>query len=182
MREFLAVDIDPKHLNKIAEIQRGLSDADAPVKFVERENLHLTLKFFGEISDTKNKEIISIVQEKLKKYQPFPLHIKRMGVFPNLGYIRVVWLGIEEPNNFSVIQKDLDHDFINMGFKKERSYTPHLTIGRVKGAHNKEALVAKIKELEEVDIGKMTIDRVVLKKSELTPAGPIYTNQKEFQL
>jgi RNA 2',3'-cyclic 3'-phosphodiesterase len=182
MREFLAVDIDPKHLNKIAEIQRGLSDADAPVKFVERENLHLTLKFFGEISDTKNKEIISIVQEKLKKYQPFPLHIKRMGVFPNLGYIRVVWLGIEEPNNFSVMQKDGDHDFINMGFKKERSYTPHLTIGRVKGAHNKEALVAKIKELEEVDIGKMTIDRVVLKKSELTPAGPIYTNQKEFQL
>jgi len=182
MREFLAVDIDPKHLNKIAEIQRELSDTDAPVKFVERENLHLTLKFFGEISAIKNKGITSIVQEKLKEYKPFPLHIKGMGVFPNLGYIRVVWLGIEEPNNFSVIQKDLDLDFINMGFKKERSYTPHLTIGRVKGAHNKEALVAKIMELEEVDIGEMTVDSVVLKKSELTPAGPIYANLEEFWL
>jgi RNA 2',3'-cyclic 3'-phosphodiesterase len=182
MREFLAVDIDPKHTYKIAEIQRGLSDTDAPVKFVERENLHLTLKFFGEITDTKSKEITSNVQKKLKEYQPFLIHIKKMGVFPNLGYIRVVWLGIEEPNNFSVIQKDLDRDFINMGFKKERSYTPHLTIGRVKGAHNKEALVAKIKELEEVNIGKMTVDRVVLKKSELTPAGPMYTNLQEFWL
>ena len=182
MREFLAVDIDHKHLNKIAGIQRRLSDADAPVKFVERENLHLTLKFFGEISADKNKEIIRIVQEKLKKIKPFPLHIRGMGVFPNLGYIRVVWLGIEEPNNFSVIQKDLDQDFINMGFKKERNYTAHLTIGRVKGAHNKEALVAKIKELEEIDIGEMNVDRVVLKKSELTPAGPIYTILHEFWL
>jgi len=182
MREFLAVDIDPKLLNRIAEIQRWLSDADAPVKFVERENLHLTLKFFGEISANKNKEIINIVQEKLKKYQPFPIHIRRMGVFPNFGYIRVVWLGIEEPNNFSVIQKELDRHFINMGFKKERSYTAHLTIGRVKGGQNKEALVGKIKELEEMDIGEMIVDRVVLKKSELTPAGPIYSNIHEFLL
>lgn len=182
MRAFLAVDLDEKLVDKIVEVQGQLEKAEAPVKFVEQENLHFTFKFFGDISKEKRDEIIGLVNEKLEKYEPFELSIKKTGVFPHLGYMRVIWLGVEDPDMFSKIQEDLDEDFVGMGFKKERSYIPHLTIGRVKGSKNKEALVSTIRELEDVEIGKMLVKKVTLKKSELTPAGPIYTDVKEFKL
>ena len=80
------------------------------------------------------------------------------------------------------MQMDLDLEFIKLGFKKEKSYIPHLTIARVKGAKNKEALISLIKEMENVDIGDMMVNKLVLKKSELTPVGPIYPDLIEFKL
>ena len=69
-----------------------------------------------------------------------------------------------------------------MGFRKERSYIPHLTIGRVKGPRKREVLISKIRELEMVDIGPLPVEKLVLKKSDLTPVGPIYTDLQEFPL
>lgn len=180
MRAFLAVEVDRTLLDKISEIQKDIKETDAPIKFVEPENLHFTFKFFGEITESQMENIINITERKLDDYQSFPLTMKGTGVFPHLGYVRVIWLGVVNPEAFSYIQKGLDQEYAKMGFKKERSYTPHLTIGRVKGSHNKDALVSKIKELQEVDIGKMTVEKLILKKSELTPVGPIYTDIKEF--
>ena len=76
----------------------------------------------------------------------------------------------------------LDQEFVKIGFEKERNYVPHLTIGRLKGSGNKDALVKKIEELNDIAVGKTTIDRLILKKSELTPDGPIYTDLKIFNL
>ncbi|MBI5680919.1 MAG: RNA 2',3'-cyclic phosphodiesterase [Methanobacterium sp.] len=182
MRVFLAVEIDEKLLGKIAAVQKQFSESEAPVKYVETENLHYTLKFFGEIDKKKAKDIIKVVENKIQDYKPFEVNIKKSGAFPSEKYIRVLWLGMEDIEQFSTLQKDLDTEFINMGFKKERSYIPHLTIGRVKGAGNKEELLSKLKELEDVEIGEMVINKLVLKKSDLTPLGPIYTTLKEFDL
>ena len=99
-----------------------------------------------------------------------------------MGYIKVIWLGVEHPGAFSKVQRELDGEFAKMGFKKERSYIPHLTIGRVKGIQNKDALISAVEELENVEIGTMNIDRLTLKKSELTPVGPIYTDIHEIFL
>jgi 2'-5' RNA ligase len=182
MRAFLAVDLNESLQNKVLEVQKQLTKADAPVKFVERENLHFTCKFLGDISDDKADKIAETIREKIQNYPPFEILIKGAGVFPHLGYIRVIWLGLEDAKIFSDMLMDFDEEFIKMGFRKERSYIPHLTIGRVKGAQNKEALVSIIKELEDVEIGAMKVERVVLKKSELTPVGPIYTTVEEFEL
>jgi RNA 2',3'-cyclic 3'-phosphodiesterase len=182
MRAFLAVDVDEKLVNKISEVQRKLEDANAQLKFVEPENLHFTFKFFGDISLERSGEIIEAVQKKIENYNPFRINIRGMGVFPHMGYIRVIWLGVEQVEAFSMMLKDFDQEFIKMGFKKEKSYDPHLTIVRVKGAQNKEALTALINELEKVEIGEMMVEKLVLKESELTPVGPIYTNLKEFKL
>jgi len=182
MRAFLAVDLDEILKNKVSEIQKQLMNTNAQVKFVEDENLHFTCKFFGEISDDKADEIKKAVADKINKYEPFDIHIKGLGVFPHLGYIRVIWLGLDDTKTFSEMLQDFDEDFIKMGFKKERSYIPHLTIGRVKGSQNKEALISAIKEMEEVEIGKMKVNKITLKKSELTPKGPIYTTVEEFEL
>ncbi|MEN4017653.1 MAG: RNA 2',3'-cyclic phosphodiesterase [Methanobacterium sp.] len=182
MRVFLAVEIDEKLLDKIADVQKRFAECEAPVKYVERENLHCTLKFFGEIDDNKLNDIIEVIENKIENHEPFKISIKKTGVFPNERYIRVLWLGMDNAEPFSNLQKDLDVDFVKMGFKKERSYVPHLTIGRVKGAKEKAGLLSKLKDLGDVEIGEMDISKIVLKKSELTPAGPIYTTIKEFDL
>ena len=180
MRAFIAVDVDSRLSYKIQDIQRDLKKTRAPLKMVEPENLHFTFKFFGEVSSSQADQIISVTQQKLENYQSFPLHIKGTGVFPKMEYMRVIWLGIENPQRFSEMQKDLDQEFAKMGFKKERSYIPHLTIARVKGPQNKEILAEKIQKLESIEIGEMTVEKLVLKKSELTPVGPIYTDVKNF--
>jgi 2'-5' RNA ligase len=182
MRAFMAVEVDTELVDKISEIQKNLAEANAQVKFVEPENMHFTFKFLGDISPEKAESIINMAEEKTKDYSPFDIKIKGTGVFPNMGYIRVIWLGVEEPGAFSKMQEDFDQDFVKMGFKKERSYIPHLTIGRVKGVQNKELLVTIVKELQNIEVGTMNVDKLVLKESELTPVGPIYTDLKEIPL
>jgi RNA 2',3'-cyclic 3'-phosphodiesterase len=182
MRAFLAVEVDPHLIYKIKDVQKKLGEANAMVKFVETENLHFTFKFLGDITPEKSETIIEMVEEQVKKYSPFKITIKGTGVFPNMGYIRVLWLGVEHPGAFSKVQREMDEEFAKMGFKKERSYIPHLTIGRVKGTQNKDALVSAVEELENVEIGTMNIDRLTLKKSELTPVGPMYTDLQQIFL
>ena len=182
MRAFLAADIDEELKEKIADVQKQLKEADAPVKFVEPHNLHFTFKFFGEIDEEKAEQIVRAVETKVQNYAPFEISIKGVGVFPNTRYIRVVWLGVEDSEPFSKLQMDMDEDFKKMGFKKERSYVPHLTMGRVRGAKNKDALLSKIDELKEVEIGKMRIEKLVLKESVLKRDGPVYTTVNEFDL
>ena len=157
-------------------------ECEAPVKYVETENLHCTLKFFGEVDDNKLNEIIEVIENKIKNHEPFKINIRKTGVFPNEKYVRVLWIGMEDVEPFTNLQKDLDKDFVELGFKKERSYKPHLTVGRVRGAKNKEELLAKLKDLGDVEIGEMDIRKIVLKKSQLTRKGPIYTTLKEFDL
>lgn len=182
MRAFMAVDLDSNLSSKIQEVQREIKKTHAPLKMVEPENLHFTFKFFGDISSSQAQQIISATEEKLDNYHSFPLHVKGTGVFPNIEYMRVVWLGIEDPQIFSKLQMDIDQEFVKMGFKKERSYIPHLTIARVKGPKNKELLADTIKKLQDIEIGNMTVEKLVLKKSELTPVGPIYTDVHEFYI
>ncbi|MDD3985971.1 MAG: RNA 2',3'-cyclic phosphodiesterase [Methanobacterium sp.] len=182
MRAFMAVEINTKLVDTIIEIQKVLAEANAQIKFVEPENLHFTFKFLGEITKQKTDTILNMVEYKAENYTPFNIKIKGVGAFPNPDYIKVLWLGIENPAIFSKIQEDFDQEFVKMGFKKERSYIPHLTIGRVKGVQNKELLTNIVKELEDIDIGSMKIDRIILKESELTPAGPTYTDIKEIYL
>lgn len=182
IRAFLAVDIDKTLIDKIVEVQETINSVKAPVKFVEPENLHFTLKFFGDVNEEKLGEINRIINENIGKFSPFELLINGMGVFPSLRYIRVLWLGTQDYNSFSEMQKEFDHEFAKLGFEKERSYIPHLTIGRLKGSENKEALVKKIEELSGIDVGKTMVNSLILKKSELTPDGPIYTDLEVFKL
>lgn len=182
VRAFLAVDADDELRERVCEIQDILRGADAQIKFVEPENLHFTLKFFGDVGEGKLRRIRGMVEETLKGYEPFDLHVMGAGVFPSPRYIRVVWLGVENPGVFSELQRNLDMEFARLGFRKEREYVPHLTIGRVKGPRNREKLAALIGELENVDAGALRIDRVSLKRSELTPEGPVYSDLEVFRL
>ena len=88
---------------KYIEVQKRIMDANAQLKFVEPENLHFTLKFLGEISDTKAEDLTVMIENKIRNYKPFKLSIKGTGFFPNPDYIRVIWLGVEDPETILTI-------------------------------------------------------------------------------
>ena len=147
----MAVEVNTKLVDTIMEVQKVLAEANAQIKFVDPENLHFTFKFLGDITPQKAETILNMVESKAENYKPFDIKIKGIGAFPNLGYIKVLWLGVEEPDSIQG-RKRLDQEFVKMGFNKERSYIPHLTIGRVKGVQNKELLSNIVKELDDIDI------------------------------
>ncbi len=173
MRAFLGIPISEEIKPKILEIQRKFSKFD--IKFVEPENLHFNIKFFKEIKDEEVKKLKQILEEISEKFEPFEIVIKGLGVFPNKNYIRVIWLGVKDGYDIITSLAETIQDSIEvLGFLKEEKFIPHLTLGRVKTGRNKNELRILIEELEDIEIGKMKVDAIVLFKSKLTPKGPIY--------
>ncbi len=180
MRSFIAIEMQAEG---IKEIQNQLRRANADIKFVEFQNLHFTLKFLGEIREEVVDDIHKIMEESFKGIRRFNVNLKGVGVFPDVRKIRVVWVGIDENKELLIdMQERLEENISKLGFRRDKRFTPHLTIGRVKSAKNKEKLVEMIEAMNGIEIDKISIDRVLLKKSVLTPKGPIYTLLKEVVL
>lgn len=184
MRTFLAIEIEPYIKNKIEESQEIIADSESSnIKFVEVENIHLTLKFFGEIDDDKLEQITDIIDKSIKNKEAYPLKVVNIGAFPNIYNPRVIWTGIKDKNDTTTkLIEELDKKFNKIGFKKEKNYVPHITIGRVKNISDKEKLSQCLKKISKKYHGKMVVKRICLKSSTLTPNGPIYENIKEFEL
>ena len=182
IRSFLAIELDEELVPKISDVQKEFKKTNANIKYVSSQNMHFTLKFFGNIDLGMVEDISSAVEKVIKNYSSFDLNIKNCGCFPNKKVIKVLWLGLEEGFPIKDLQKDLDKEFRKLGFKKERNFISHLTIGRVKSPKNKKEIREAIEKLEEIEIGQMTVSRICLKKSTLTPQGPIYEDIKVFEL
>ena len=144
--------------------------------------MHFTLKFFGNIDEEMIEDISLSVEKVIMNYSSFDLSIKNCGCFPNKNVIKVLWLGLDEGSPIKSLQKDLDREFKKLGFKKEKNFISHLTIGRVKSPKNEKEIRKTIEKLENIEIGQMTVSRICLKKSTLTPQGPIYEDIKVFEL
>ncbi|OGI12518.1 2'-5' RNA ligase [Candidatus Micrarchaeota archaeon RBG_16_36_9] len=173
MRAFLGISISEDLKNKILNIQKKFSAFD--IKFVEPENLHFNLKFFREIENENIEKLRRVVEEIVKKYQPFDIEIRGLGVFPNKSYIRVVWIGVKEGyNNLMSLVEEIQNSIEDLGFVKEEKFVPHLTLGRVRTARNEEELKKLVEELQDVEIGSMKIDSIKLFQSKLSPKGPVY--------
>ena len=180
IRCFVAVECGGDELTaKFTEVRRILEATRADIKFVEPENVHLTLKFLGEIEPSLVEQASQVVKEA--SFQPFSARLEGVGVFPNLRRPRVVWAGISEGVSQLVeVWKDVDTKLSGLGFERERrGFSPHITIGRVRSGRNRERLVEELSTLSDYVFGGLQVDRVVLKKSVLTPRGPIYTTLAE---
>ncbi|HUT81473.1 MAG TPA: RNA 2',3'-cyclic phosphodiesterase [Candidatus Bathyarchaeia archaeon] len=176
IRAFFAVELEQKELiNQIIKVQKELDLPDTAIKFVAPENLHLTMKFLGDI----NENIIPELQKAAEKisFKTFDLEISGMGCLPSYSYINAIYIGITKGfDELKEVAQKIDSLSSKFNFKKEdRPFKAHLTIGRLKKTGNKNLLVEKIKALEKKDFGTIKIDKFVLKKSDLTPTGPIYT-------
>ncbi len=172
MRTFIACDMHHEGINDVME---EIRKCGADIKFVEPRNTHITLRFLGEIDE----EMAAKVGEALKRIDsrlfPFEARLRRVGVFPNPRYMKVVWIGLECPE-LGTLKKELDEALKGLGFKGDRDFKPHLTIGRVRSAKNKERLLGVLERLKDIEIGVVTVDSVRLKMSRLTPNGPVYTD------
>ncbi|WP_296807515.1 RNA 2',3'-cyclic phosphodiesterase [uncultured Methanobrevibacter sp.] len=182
IRAFLAIDLDDDLKPKINKIIREFKQIDANIKYVDLQNLHFTLKFFGDI-DTEGIDVLAErIENVVKDFDSFNIKIKGCGAFPNKNRIKVIWVGLDEDHILKELHDKLDKEFNSLGFDLDNKFSSHLTIGRMRSAKGKDKVKNTIESFDNVDIGSMEVNSIVLKKSTLTPSGPIYEDLIEFKL
>lgn len=175
-RLFVAVHLPPNLVSGVTRVQEELRRSRADVKWVEEENLHLTLKFLGEVPVGR----VGAAREALAAVggvAPFRIGLRGVGAFPGRGNPRVVWAGLSEgAAEFVRLAAAVDRELVRRGFPPEkRPASPHLTIGRVRGPSNAEALRRAMEGVGSVDLGSFRCEETRLYRSVLGPGGPAYT-------
>jgi RNA 2',3'-cyclic 3'-phosphodiesterase len=174
MRLFIALDLD-EHKNYFNNIQNELKNIEGKLSYPK--SYHITLKFIGEFDDNK----ADIIKDILKniEFKKFKIILRKLGVYPNEKYIKVVWLGAKPEEHINKLKQDIDKRLEQLNFKPQKSFKVHITIARVKNIKDKQALLDKINELK-LEEKEITINNFKLIKSELTPSGPIYEEVAVF--
>jgi 2'-5' RNA ligase len=176
IRAFVAVDMDEASVvSKLVEAQRALRDLGADLKLVETENIHATVRFLGEVPAAT----IELVKEQMNevKFSAFDMEFLGLGAFPNLRRINVVWVGMRNGSEeISHIFQQLEPRFRKIGFEPDnRGFSPHVTIARAKTGRMKDELAKLVDEMRDTPFGVVHVEEVRLKKSILTPKGPLYS-------
>jgi len=182
IRSFIAVDLDDVGIKqKIVTAQKDLQQTGADLKLVEPEIMHLTLRFLGEIPEPTVQNVKNILDEV--RFQSFETRFSGLGAFPNLNRINVVWVGIVHGDDeLRSIFEQVEPKLRQIGMTPDnKGFSPHLTIARVRSGRNKTALGDTVSKMKDLNFGNMPVTSVRLKKSTLTPKGPIYTTMHEVK-
>jgi len=171
MRTFVAIEVSSKDvLNSIHKIRAGLNFKAKPV---ELHNMHFTVQFLGEVSE----EMIRKISDTLSgiEFSAFSISFASIGVFPNTNSPRVIWIGTNDGvNELEKLAETIRTKLSHLGFSPDKKFKPHDTIFRIK---NKiEGMSSKLEKFSSCYFGKQIVSEIKLKKSELTPNGPIYTD------
>jgi len=182
-RCFISIDIDdPVVKKRLIDIQQTIQHTGADIKNVEEENIHITLRFLGEIPPETTEKVTQII--KNIRFIPFKIIFQGVGVFPNLNRPNVVWTGVSgEMQELMAAFSEMEKGLKNLGFEPERrGFQPHLTLCRVRSGKNRSQLTEAIRQLENTEVGEMTVEHIRLKKSVLTRTGPIYSTIAESSI
>jgi 2'-5' RNA ligase len=184
IRSFLAIELPKPILRKIEEIQGDLRSAHADVRWMSPEKIHLTLKFFGNIEESRIDSIFKLIEEPVRSTPPFSLKVRGVGAFPSMKSPRVIWLGlVNGSESLTSLQKQIETQLEKIGFQPEdRPFHPHLTLGRMKSSRGKDELGGRMEKHREEEFGDFQVERLILFKSDLKPSGPIYTALREMKL
>ena len=182
IRSFLAIEIGEHVRSGIRTTQEDWKASRADVKWVPPENVHLTLKFFGQITQGQVDEIARRLDEVVKDQDPFLVSVNGAGMFPNMRRPRVVWLGIgAELVPLSALHRTVEETLEAIGFDREsRAFRPHLTLGRVRSGRGIDDLARRVRESLGLSLGSFTVDHLTLFRSDLGPTGARYTAQRTF--
>lgn len=172
MRCFVAVDMSTP---SVVACLKSLKTLSAPLRVVAPGNLHVTLKFFGEINENRVPDITGAMDRALEGFKPFEASLKGLGVFPSMKYMRVLWVGIRD-REMVEMQRRLDSELQKAGFPREKKFHPHITIARIKSRSGLDKVKEFLRQHADEEYGTVVVDRVELKKSVLTPKGPIYSD------
>ncbi|MFH1370118.1 MAG: RNA 2',3'-cyclic phosphodiesterase [Planctomycetota bacterium] len=195
MRCFIAIDIDKKIRDSIADLQKQLKAKvdikKGDVKWVEPDNIHITMKFLGEIKDEQVVKVCEISKQVAEAYKNFTLDIETVGSFPHLGSLtgggrsaKVVWVGVGKgAEELLALQQYLEDQLLQAGYPKEnREFAAHLTLCRVRNHKAGVKLAEACKTFKDYKLGSISADAVCVYQSQLTPAGPIYTLLASYKL
>ncbi len=177
MRTFIAIDLTKPIRECCLSLQDTLARGGAEVKWVDEHNLHLTLLFLGEVDDRELPALCQVVADCCAQQDSFALSIESVGCFPNPRRPRVVWVGVGEGRaEVSALHDALEPPLLELGCyrREERTYTPHVTLGRVTGDRSTEALATALARQSKWHGGTTQVQEVRVLSSQLTPKGPIY--------
>ena len=181
-RAFIAIEIDDTSQKSLLKIQDELKDHHLEASWVKTANIHLTLRFLGEISN----ELVGKVSESLSQITPrypvFEFEMSQVGAFPTTQSPRVVWVGCQDENNILTrIYQDIETNLTNLGIvPDDHKFSAHLTIGRIKSRKNTEQLKGFFDKNKDIRFGTQKVNVLTLFQSTLTPAGPIYNPLGKF--
>lgn len=185
LRLFWAVNLPLDTKSKLADLQAYLHSTPANVKWVEQQNLHLTLKFLGAVDDRRVSEINSTVGAAITGIGSFELNFSGLGFFPNPRRPRVFWAGVQgDMDKFRLLHQRVEESMAVLGWSlNSQSFTPHLTLGRLRTPLGSDGLVSKVSEIGSVwGAGGITVSTIELMKSVLTSRGPVYQVLNSIEL
>jgi 2'-5' RNA ligase len=177
-RTFIGIDIGDAIRGSAAALQKELAKGGAEVKWASPESMHVTLLFLGEVDDRELHSVCRAVKEAAAGEPPFALRVAGVGAFPTARRPKVLWAGITDgAEPLQRLNAALEEEMLELGCyrKEERGYTPHLTLGRVKGDADSFALASEIPKRLAWNGGSATVDEVLVYSSETDRDGPVYT-------
>ena len=177
LRTFVAVEINAAVRQRAEELIEQLRSAGADVKWVAAHNLHLTLKFLGDVATQESPRVCDAVARGAAEVEPFELEVRGAGAFPNTRRPRTLWLGVGSGEQQMVALHDkVERPLEKLGFRPEhRRHQPHLTIGRIRrGGPGVTELGQLLQQHADYAAGRVKVSQVVVFSSQLGPGGPTY--------
>jgi RNA 2',3'-cyclic 3'-phosphodiesterase len=191
IRTFVALNLPVAAINKVAELQKSIvkqaEQDEVRVGWVPPANMHLTLKFIGEIAEENVPAVRDLLSARLAERPAISLSLAGVGVFPDFDTPRVIWVGVRaEDEAVRQLASDVDSWLAELGYAEEkRSFHPHLTLGRIKqldGAAVPQSFIEALKEKEELSLDAYVADEVVFYRSQLQRSGAEYLPLERVRL
>lgn len=180
MRAFIAIELDPSWQDLISHIQKNIHTKSV-VRWVNPTQIHLTLKFIKDLYENLLPELETKLQALASILPNFDLKIDKLGAFPSVRKPEIIWLGLEENLPLTQLYQKIEENLSGLGIEREtRTLRAHITIGRVKGASNKN--LVNFLEMYQPQALSQRASGITLFESRLTPQGPIHTVLKHFNL
>jgi len=182
IRAFIAIELSSEIHHRLDQVSKQLKDqlVNMPIRWVPGQNIHLTLKFLGDVSIANLDMLTKILESTVSIHHSFEISAGGLGAFPKIHQPRVIWIGLEVPPELIAIQHSLELETARVGYpREERPFSPHLTLGRVSRNVSVVETQAIARALEATKVGFLGVTRVMainLFRSDLNPDGAVYTS------
>jgi RNA 2',3'-cyclic 3'-phosphodiesterase len=183
IRTFICFELPENIKAALLQVQDRLRPLGHGVSWARIDGIHLTLKFLGDVEESRIDAVAAAVERVCGGEAPLPMSLAGAGAFPNLKRPRVYWVGISEPSGRLLsFQQKIDEALTKLDFPKEtRPFSPHLTLGRVKFPDQPEKIAQAIEAYHPAAL-PFTVDEIVVMKSDLKPSGAVYTPLRRIAL
>jgi 2'-5' RNA ligase len=180
MRAFIAIDLPENIRAAVRSTQASFRSASPDARWTQPEGIHLTLKFLGEVSDRKVREVCDSLK-RLGKFEAFAIGLRGFGFFPDARHPRVFWVGVEALAGLSRLAEQIEEAMRANGFaREERAFRPHLTLARFRVPQPQPTLQALLAQQGEQKLGNFEVSEFFLFESKLSPQGAEYRKVERF--